>query len=86
MPHNIKKSPITQAVKLDMIRTFYFRRRLLNALRSKNCDHPSIPDGGASAKSKISDLPPYFTVRIRIVFVPPEPTGTPATITMLSPD
>ena len=28
----------------------------------------------------------YFTVRIRIVFVPPVPTGTPATITMLSPD
>ncbi len=69
-----------------MIRTFYFRRRLLDVLRSTNCDHPSIPDGGASTKSKISDLPPYFTVRIRIVFVPPEPTGTPATITMLSPD
>ena len=28
----------------------------------------------------------YLTVRIRIVFVRPEPTGTPATIMILSPD
>lgn len=64
----------------------FFRRKRLDTLHFLNCKYPSTTDRDTSTKSKISDLPPYFTVRIRIVFVPPEPTGTPATITMLSPD